>query len=920
TRHRGTKRAASTWRAFIDKRISLSRPKEGKDGSSSTSSFGRTSRTSPDDSSHLAAPLSYASLETACCLAVIRSGCQNWPRSRHPDLPPGRAYRSYLASTDWKTQANCSPSMDDSQSTDGAHQNSIQRGDTELPLSSRSLKTRPSHRLQRPRRVQTQTPDEQEYTEPQPNDAPKIKRQASKGRLLAMFGRSKSTKGGEAPASHTASDKAEDIPQSREDHAATANMESSQDIEVIAAELELHESATQNQPPQKPSRSKSSKPKASSKKTIPWDPPPLFQAYPQSVKYATLPSPAISADTLLRNLNDKRRKPKKKAQNSGKQMGSEAEEEGRQGDTDVDLSLGQWSDKIYLLVTSGYMLQYAGHGSFDRLPEKIMPIGKESAAFASDAIPGKHWVLQISHVLEENGSAKIDTSFSFPKKLGFGSSMKRCSASNFLLVLDNPAELDAWLSAVRREIESWGGKKCHSDTAPAQDERHGRTLQQKPSRQFLVKRDPHQFSNSSKGLTSASGETIMDSMPLSTSRKMSTATQDSGQSRSMSHTAVSPHQEVADGSRISPQTSYISTNIKTLSTSRDASPAALPRKSTVHAQNEISSRDRKESSDGSAMATASTCSSPLSPQPHEYQAMSPPSWASPKVRNSPNQTPSGGTPNFSVPNFCKRYSSAQSTPPLSTASSSNASNLPRKPASPATISEHADPPLDFAFAVNEALSDVPAATTTSPLERPKPSTPESRLQTPTSERAAPRRFSSLEYSRGVSPGSLRSSLSPSPHPPPTSALPALPEAGHSKASLSPRTLRRPVSMVVRPSAPPQSSPHPPPSIPYISSPSADDNDPMIPPPSRAPPPPPPCEPDPSDTNSLHPPAKIMNRRSMPQLIQPPSDPPNGPLPTPPVPRLPPIKLSSGSLRRSVERPLRAGFGSRSPGLVEGTES
>ncbi|KAL8959353.1 MAG: hypothetical protein Q9183_005649, partial [Haloplaca sp. 2 TL-2023] len=336
--------------------------------------------------------------------------------------------------------------MDDFQPIQGVYPTSSQRGDTELPVSSKSLSTKPSHRLQRSRRTQTQTDDQLGYTDQRPDEEPKIKRQASKGRLLAMFGRSKSTRAGEASTSHTAGNTTENTAQHTEDHATTSNLESSQDIDVIAADLELHESVT-GQQPQKPNRSKSSKTKQSSKKSIPWDPPPLFQAYPQSVKFATLPAPAISADTLLRNLADKRRKPKKKSQKSGKQMESEAEEEARESNTDVELSLGQWSEKIYLLVTSGYMLQYAGHGSFDRLPEKIMPIGQDSAAFASDAIPGKHWVLQVSHVLEENGSAKIDTSFSLSKKLGFGSSMRRCSASNFLLVLDNPGELDTWLSA-----------------------------------------------------------------------------------------------------------------------------------------------------------------------------------------------------------------------------------------------------------------------------------------------------------------------------------------------------------------------------------------------------------------------------------------------------------------------------------------
>lgn len=50
----------------------------------------------------------------------------------------------------------------------------------------------------------------------------------------------------------------------------------------------------------------------------------------------------------------------------------------------------EWTRKIFILVTSGYLLQYASAGSFDRVPEKMMKLGKDSVAFASDAIPGKH--------------------------------------------------------------------------------------------------------------------------------------------------------------------------------------------------------------------------------------------------------------------------------------------------------------------------------------------------------------------------------------------------------------------------------------------------------------------------------------------------------------------------------------------------
>ncbi len=42
------------------------------------------------------------------------------------------------------------------------------------------------------------------------------------------------------------------------------------------------------------------------------------------------------------------------------------------------LSRADWTQKIFILVTSGYLLQYSGDGSFDRLPEKMMQLGKDS--------------------------------------------------------------------------------------------------------------------------------------------------------------------------------------------------------------------------------------------------------------------------------------------------------------------------------------------------------------------------------------------------------------------------------------------------------------------------------------------------------------------------------------------------------------
>ncbi|KAL8735100.1 MAG: hypothetical protein Q9181_002918 [Wetmoreana brouardii] len=805
--------------------------------------------------------------------------------------------------------------MEDIEPTNNFQHSGVPRRGTHLSSLQTTLATKPSQRLQRPRHVEIQLREKQGSDE-----EANMKRQASRGRLLGIFGRAKSEKGGRAVNEEEAEAGDGIVDQTEDDsgEVGRAPLVSRNDSSVAVDFFSAAETTVQQ--PSKTNRSKSFRKGPISTKPIPWDPPPLFQAYPQSVKHATLGAPAVSADAILRIQSDGKRKPKKKNNQSGPLTTIPNDGEGGEvkDDSQEVLQLADWSSKIYVLVTSGYMLQYAGQGSFDRLPEKIMPIGKDSAAFASDAIPGKHWVLQVSHTLDEDGAYRTETSWSFFKRLGFGGNIKRCSASNFLLVLDSPEELDAWLSVVRREIESWGGSRYQAETAvrPNGDE-VVRSLHQRPSRRYLVKRDPHQFSNNIRDPTAVTGAAMTETMPA---RKSSTATQDSVHSPSMSYATTSTDQHVLDRLRSSPHMSYVSMSARTYATSGGSSPVFLPTKPITP------TTDHLDMVENPLAATNQAVVQDISQKPFDHGVPSALPRPSSTVR-SPGQTPSVGAPNFSVPSFSKRYSSAHSTPPLSTASSSSANKLPRKSASPATIEEQYDDSTDIAVAVeglwnqDRRLSEAGSAisidrSTVSVLDKVKPATHDSTL-----DRVVPRRFSSLEYSRGISPVSLRSTPSPAPHPPPAAALPSLPELSNNSLDVPARTLRRPVSMLGHHSALPSSSAtqqHP---LPLIISLAGGDNDALLPPPSRIPPPPPPLHPlDISSPQGLLPPTKVLNRRSMPHLSQPPTNPPNCPLPTPPVPRLPPIKLSSGSLRRSVERPLRAGLGPRTPGLIWGAET
>lgn len=236
-----------------------------------------------------------------------------------------------------------------------------------------------------------------------------------------------------------------------------------------------------------------------------WDPPPLFQAYPQAIKHAVLMTPCLSVDSILR-INSSRRSsnttedtnrtlPPNSQLVDGDTSQKKKEEKEKKHSRKVSGSISktEWKMKIYILVTSGYILQYAGEGNFDRLPEKIMQLGPKSVAFASDAIPGRHWVLQISQSSHDNGTVALDSHG--PKALlhrfGLHGADARKSTRSFLMVHNSPEEMNSWIVAVRREIEALGGRKYVAES-PEEDPTT-QQLHNKPSFRYSVKRDPYRF-------------------------------------------------------------------------------------------------------------------------------------------------------------------------------------------------------------------------------------------------------------------------------------------------------------------------------------------------------------------------------------------------------------------------------------------
>ncbi|EEQ31563.1 peptidase family M20/M25/M40 protein [Microsporum canis CBS 113480] len=207
------------------------------------------------------------------------------------------------------------------------------------------------------------------------------------------------------------------------------------------------------------------------------DPPPLFMVYPQAIKYATLPCPTLSTEEILRrklrrdlkagNARDRSTDTDSKSDGSGAngvikvknwQKGTRLHARSQSSQP----SGMKWSQKIFILLASGHLLQYSVDGNFDRLPEEVLTLGEKSVAFACDAIPGKHWVLQISQT-QEDVEPSMEPKKTILDRLRRTNTEPRKPTSSFLLVLDSAEELASWLMFVRREIQGLGGKDYSSE-------------------------------------------------------------------------------------------------------------------------------------------------------------------------------------------------------------------------------------------------------------------------------------------------------------------------------------------------------------------------------------------------------------------------------------------------------------------------
>jgi hypothetical protein len=350
-------------------------------------------------------------------------------------------------------------------------------------------------------------------------------------------------------------------------------------------------------------------------------------------------------------------------------------------------SRGDWTKKIYVLVTSGYLLQYAGEGSFDRLPERMLHLGKDSAAFASDLIPGCHWVLQVSAAMDQDGATASD-SRSLLSRFPFRGPEKR-RTSTVLMVFEGADDMDSWIACLRREIEALGGKKHLSETGKPKSEEDDMQLRAQASQRTLVVRDPNRFSQAISQDMSWEDGSLPDAQRISTDTtaqgtpdlsfdEMSMASGMSLEGRQLENLRDSAH-----------RLSYISLGQRTFVTSDGSSLSGSPIRDSFASQTddfpmpdaplpEVQLRPN-------AMALAERRQSVLTSNAGMdfrllpvHVARGPLGTAMAANSEQPAIMPPA-IPNFSVPNSASRRYSLMKSPPTTDLSSGNTQTAPLLP-------------------------------------------------------------------------------------------------------------------------------------------------------------------------------------------------------------------------------------------------
>ncbi|PBP17112.1 peptidase family m20 m25 m40 protein [Diplocarpon rosae] len=418
-------------------------------------------------------------------------------------------------------------------------------------------------------------------------------------------------------------------------------------------------------------------------------PPTFFQACQQAVKHAQLSASTLSVDVILRLSSYKgnscpsdehgQATPDREESGAALKKTERAMQKQRR-QLSNSLSKAGWTQKIFVLVTSGYLLQYSRDGSFDRLPEKMMQLGSDSVAFASDVMPGKHWVLQIAQGVNSSYEIPAAEPWTLLSRLASKGSDSRRTTTSMLLVLDSAEDMDSWLAVIRREIEALGATHCSEIEDPKSGESTLR-LGAHPSHRPFTQDDAERqsYPTASDVPTLGPPPTWVQAKKDSLEKDMEDGvyilihpppTRPSTGHLSITGSIMSNDGWLLDSLRDSTsRLSHMSSDQRTLTTSRDSSPAASPTREDASFDDTVTSI----SADDNHLKTNPTLHErrrsfhPL--QVLNLEPQTPPTSWQDCTHGSPASSvtrsrSSSRTPNFSVPNSSrKRFSIARSPSP-----------------------------------------------------------------------------------------------------------------------------------------------------------------------------------------------------------------------------------------------------------------
>ncbi|KAJ6108637.1 hypothetical protein N7523_009960 [Penicillium sp. IBT 18751x] len=701
--------------------------------------------------------------------------------------------------------------------------------------------TKPPSRLQRPR--PQDYPSTNGSRDPIPLQSP-VKRQTSKSSLRNLFARDKPARAAAPNPKLAEIEEAQPAAQT----VTVADNPLSPDVlspQTVASSFTLTSPTT----PKPLATLKTARPapqpvvdsKQRSQEQYGWKPPPLFQAYPQSFKHECLAAPAISADSILRlhatmgkSESDSGRTNSLAQDEAADAARKKKEQKERKHTRTLSSTINkvEWTKKVYVLSTTGYILQYAGEGKNDRLPERMLPLGPKSVAFASDAIPGKHWVLQIS----QNSTPDTGPESSEPSKprlrFGFHRANTRRLASSFLLVFDNPESMISWLTVVRTEIEARGGPKLTSEKHSEDDEMPEPQIRSKSSVRKMVKKDPHRVSS-----------LFLQPVNLQSPHEEDDSTSARGmtyQSRRSSYVSVN-RRSIIDSRTGSMSTSTSDAHGSSFtSTDLHGSPPDVP---LPHDMETTRARDSPTASQNKrqSLFMSQPQAVPNSTRPEHVQASSPPAAFPEELARSASPP----APNFSVPLFSKKFAARPGlTPIVNGQPASVAGVLRRGESTEFNISNMSSPPQSPTYSVASSRHTESSEPSFMPLDATsrrtlrtfnsedalsrmvrsgQPAPNFSRVPRASDTSSPPSRPLSLVGRSGsglgiqLHPESQMSTMSPPlppPEPAPTQPLPSLPIQAQAPYGMSRRKSMPGLGLSMGPPAPPPNCPLPkiPPSI------------------------------------------------------------------------------------------------------------